>query len=144
MKPRNSPRLFGFRISIFLGYLSISSFVIPALAETVWNTQLILPDFYAEGAGVGDINGDGNPDIAYGPFWFSGPDFQTKTRFADGEAFDGGTGYSDSFFSFVRDFNGDGKSDILVFGFPGKSARLYLNSNAERWEMIEVAEQVAN
>ena len=144
MKPRNSPRLFGFRISIFLGYLSISSFVIPALAETAWNTQLILPDFYAEGAGVGDINGDGNPDIAYGPFWFSGPDFQTKTRFADGEAFDGGTGYSDSFFSFVRDFNGDGKSDILVFGFPGKSARLYLNSNAERWEMIEVAEQVAN
>lgn len=114
------------------------------LAEGAWDTTPLEADFYAEGAGVGDIDGDGHVDIAYGPFWFAGPEFKTRNRFADGEAFDGGTGYSDNFFSFVRDFNGDAKNDILVFGFPGKSARLYLNSEAERWEMIEVADQVAN
>ncbi len=125
----------------FIVLLAIPSLLV---AESSWKTTPLIGDFHAEGAGVGDINGDGNPDIAYGPFWFAGPDFSKQNRFADGDPFDGGTGYSDNFFSFVRDFNGDGKNDILVFGFPGKSARLYLNSAAERWEMIEVADQVAN
>ncbi|MDF1858706.1 MAG: FG-GAP-like repeat-containing protein [Verrucomicrobiales bacterium] len=118
--------------------------VISTVAADQWKTTSLLSDFYAEGAGVGDLNGDGKVDITYGPFWFAGPDFQKQTRFADGEPFDGGSGYSDNFFSFVRDFNADGKNDILVFGFPGKSARLYLNSDQERWEMVEVADQVAN
>lgn len=116
---------------------------VPAPADT-WKTKPLLSEFYAEGAGAGDLNGDGHPDIAYGPYWFAGPDFEKRMRFADGEPFDGSTGYSDNFFSFVRDFNGDGKNDILVFGFPGKSARLYLNSDADRWEMIEIADAVAN
>lgn len=128
----------------------IYNFAIAALtvgisaADSPWQFQRLTSNFYAEGAGVGDIDGDGNADIAYGPFWFAGPDFEKQTRFADGEPFDGGKGYSDNFFSFVRDFNDDGKNDILVFGFPGKSARLYLNSDAERWVMIEVADRVAN
>jgi putative membrane-bound dehydrogenase-like protein len=123
--------------------LTLSAFV-PLCEANTWETQTLLTDFHAEGAGVGDVNGDGHTDIAYGPFWFEGPRFEIQHRFADGEPFDGGTGYSDNFFSFVRDFNADGKNDILVFGFPGMSARLYLNSEAERWEMIEVADQVAN
>lgn len=128
---------------LLLSLIALACFS-PAFADSSWKTSRILSDFHAEGAGVGDIDGDGNFDIAYGPFWFAGPDFEKKTRFSEGDPFDGGTAYSDNFFSFVRDFNGDGKNDILVFGFPGKSARLYLNSEAERWEMIEVADQVAN
>jgi hypothetical protein len=31
--------------------------------------------FFAEGAGVGDFNRDGVPDIVAGPFWFAGPAF---------------------------------------------------------------------
>lgn len=124
--------------------LLLLSLAVPGMASDSWDTKALLPDFHAEGAGVGDLNGDGVADIAYGPFWFEGPAFETQHRFADGEPFDGGKGYSDNFFSFIRDFNGDGRNDILVFGFPGKSARLYLNSEAERWPMIEVADQVAN
>jgi hypothetical protein len=29
--------------------------------------------FFAEGAGVGDFNKDGVPDLVAGPFWFAGP-----------------------------------------------------------------------
>ncbi|MGI8963309.1 MAG: PVC-type heme-binding CxxCH protein [Thermomicrobiales bacterium] len=106
---------------------------------------MVVAEFHAEGAGVGDINGDEVVDIAYGPFWFAGPDFGEKKRFAKGEAFDGGSGYSDNFFSFIRDFNDDGAGDILVFGFPGKEARLYLNSGSDAlWEMHVIADQVAN
>ena len=35
--------------------------------------------FFAEGAGVGDFNNDGTPDVVAGPFWFAGPDFKVVT-----------------------------------------------------------------
>jgi len=92
-----------------------------------WKSQRLLTEFHAEGAAAGDIDGDGHADIAYGPFWFAGPDFTTKLRFAEGKPFAPGKGYSDNFFSFILDANGDERNDILVFGFPGKEGRLYLN-----------------
>jgi hypothetical protein len=46
------------------------------------------------------VDGDGKNDVAYGPFWFAGPEFSTQRRFAEGKAFPV-FGYSDNFFSFV-------------------------------------------
>lgn len=110
-----------------------------------WERQVLLSEFYAEGCGVGDLNGDGVVDLSYGPFWFAGPDFKRGLRFAVGEAFQGERGYSNSFFSFVEDFNGDDKNDLLVFGFPGKEAKIYLNSGDEGlWEELVIAKEVAN
>jgi putative membrane-bound dehydrogenase-like protein len=113
-----------------------------------WESRTLLPDFHAEGAAVGDLNGDGKPDLAYGPFWYAGPDFAEARRFTTGEPFVAEKGYSDNFFAFIHDCNGDGKNDILVFGFPGKEARLYLNpgdpSSSAEWTLHLVADQVAN
>ncbi len=119
-----------------------------ALAGDAWESRSLIPNFHAEGGAVGDLNGDGKADLAYGPFWFAGPDFKEAKRFTTGEPFVAEKGYSDNFFAFIHDVNGDGKNDILVYGFPGKEARLYLNpgdpASSTNWKMFPVADQVAN
>jgi len=103
--------------------------------------------FWAEGANFGDFNHDGKMDVVSGPFWYEGPDFKKRHEFAPANAtfkrkkadgteetipgFEGGLGtnnaYSECFLMFTYDFNGDGWTDILVYGFPGKEAAWYEN-----------------
>ncbi len=124
----------------------------PALAsaEDILHSfkKLQLTDqFWAEGVNFGDFNRDGKMDIVSGPFWYEGPDFQKRHEFYPANAtfkrnkadspeetipgFEGALGvnnaYSDNFFAFAYDFNGDGWTDILVYGFPGKDAAWYEN-----------------
>ncbi len=117
-------------------------------SKPAWETRQLLPEFYAEGASIGDLNGDGKVDIAYGPFWFAGPDFAEPQRFSEGEPFIADKGYSDNFFSFIHDVTGDGNADILIYGFPGKEARLYVNPGKEKlgglWPMHQVVDQICN
>ncbi len=111
-----------------------------------WQRLQLHGDFYAEGAAIGDINGDGQPDVVSGPFWWEGPTFEKKHTIYQPKVFNI-NGYSDNFFSYVRDFNGDGRNDILVLGFPGKEARLYLNpgtTDQSLWPMHIVADVVDN
>lgn len=142
------PALFG-AATAFSALLFPSSPSLIADDLPAWESTRLLSDFHAEGAGAGDIDGDGHADIAYGPFWFAGPDFTAKHRFAKGEPFDGSQGYSDNFFSFVTDANGDGRADVLVFGFPGKEGRLHLNpgpdaAEGELWPVHVVVDEISN
>ena len=82
--------------------------------------------FFCEGATSADINRDGHPDLISGPFWYAGPDFTDRKEYYAANPFDI-KGYSDNFFAFSCDINGDEWPDILVVGFPGKEAFWYAN-----------------
>jgi putative membrane-bound dehydrogenase-like protein len=82
--------------------------------------------FYSEGATFGDIDADGVQDIVSGPFWYAGPEFSSAHEFMPVVEADP-LAYSDDFFAFVLDLDGDGLNDIFKIGFPGKAATWYRN-----------------
>jgi len=131
-------------------------------------------EFWSEGAAFGDFNRDGESDLVAGPYWWQGPDFETRHAFApddqrrspggaaphrvrqpDGSfvsvagfpgAYSGTNGYSDSFIVAAHDFNGDGWDDILIVGFPGAATHWYENPRGEsgHWKKHLVHPSVGN
>src|SRR5689334_22207396 len=124
------------RLTILLAFLTVPARSAESV-PTFKKTQLT-DKFWAEGANFGDFNRDGKMDVVSGPFWYEGPDFKKVHEFApanttfkkmipDGSeetipGFEGALGvenkYSDNFFAFTYDFNGDGWADIMIYGFP--------------------------
>ena len=100
-----------------------------ALAAPAFAKQAVDPAFYAEGAAIADFNGDGKADLAAGPRVFLGPDFKKSVVYRSPHAFDR-LSYSNNFLTFSDDFNGDGRPDILVIGWPGKEAFWFENPGA--------------
>ncbi len=93
------------------------------------------------------MNGDGQADVVYGPYWFEGPDFRAKHELYTPVP-QNREGYADNFFSWVYDFNDDGWNDVFVVGFPGKPAYVYENPKAQgfgqHWPKHEVFDWVSN
>lgn len=83
-------------------------------------------EFFGEGATFGDLDRDGHADVVSGPYWYRGLAFAERAALWEPKPFDP-KGYSDSFFDFVRDFDGDGWLDVLVVGFPGADASWFEN-----------------
>ncbi len=129
-----------------LFFFFLATFSLNAATQITWKRQQLHGDFYSEGAAIGDINGDGKPDVVAGPFWWEGPSFEKKHAYYEPKIFSI-HGYSDNFFAYVHDFDADQKNDILILGFPGKEARLYLNPGThddKPWPMHLVADGVDN
>ncbi len=105
---------------------------IAAAAETQgsWKTSHLDGVFYSEGATAGDVDGDGHVDVVSGPYWYAGPDFSQRFSIYPPQPFDP-HGYSDNFFSYTDDINGDGLLDVLVIGFPGAAAFWYENPGSD-------------
>ncbi|MEO1999528.1 MAG: VCBS repeat-containing protein [Planctomycetaceae bacterium] len=98
--------------------------------DIAFEKTTISSEYYSEGAGIGDFNRDGHPDVVCGPWWYEGPGFETKFPIYEGDTFPNDRGYSDSFFSFTHDINGDGWTDVVAIGFPGRVAHWFENPKA--------------
>ena len=109
--------------------------------------QQLTDTYYSEGANAGDIDGDGHADVVHGPYWFAGPSFESKREIYPAQP-QNVEGYADSFFSWVYDFNGDGRGDVFAVGFPGTPAYVYENPGEagydQPWPKHQVIDSVAN
>ncbi len=91
-----------------------------------YKKQQLSDQFLCEGSTFGDFNKDGKRDVVAGPYWYAGPDFKQRHEIYPASVYDP-LRYSENFFAFAHDFNGDGWTDIFILGFPGVDASWYEN-----------------
>jgi hypothetical protein len=84
--------------------------------EIRFRKHVLTKRYYCDGVNAGDIDRDGNTDIVAGPFWYAGPDFKRAHAIYEAVEFPREASPTDSMFSFVHDFNGDGWPDVLKLG----------------------------
>lgn len=115
------------RSLLCIGALALPALTFAATGALPTYQKLQLSDqFLCEGATFGDFNHDGQMDVVAGPYWYEGPDFKQRHEYYPAAPFDP-LKYSDNFFAYAHDFNGDGWPDILVLGFPGVDASWFEN-----------------
>ena len=122
----------------------------PASALPEFATVQLTGEYHGEGASAGDFNNDGVLDIVSGAYWYEGPKWTVRHPIYPPVELDKRK-YSDNFFAFPYDINGDDWLDVLFVGFPGKAADWYENPGArvgsaasEPWQRHRVFEVVDN
>ncbi len=139
---------------------------VPAQQAPAFKRIQLHDQFWSEGASAADLNNDGVRDIIAGPWWWEGPAFTKRHEFYPARTtfqlklgpmtsvtvpgFEGTLGrentYSDNFFVFPYDFNGDRWTDLLIVGFPGKETSWYENPKGDEahWRRHIIFEQTDN
>lgn len=126
------------------GLLGVALVFAQAPPPALWKKRVLSPDFLTEGLSAGDLDGDGKLDLVAGAFWFKGPEFQKVIRYRPGVPASVTAYMEDSFLSWVDDWNGDGRNDILMASRPGKEVMLYLNPGGEgEWVGHRVMDEAA-
>ncbi|OUT61082.1 MAG: hypothetical protein CBB71_05490 [Rhodopirellula sp. TMED11] len=142
--------LLSFSLTAFLQHAVATEPQLPTSVQ--WKSIRLHSVFHAEGGACGDLNGDKITDLIEGPLWYQGPDFKQVHEIAPAKTFPK-SAYSDHFFSHVADVNRDGASDVIAIGFPGQTARLYINpghdqlsdpQQVKHWEVSNLTGPVDN
>lgn len=109
------------RIVCVLAWVALHAIPAFAAEPVVFEKHVLTDKYYCDGVSFGDFNKDGVMDIVAGPYWYEGPDFTKKHEIYPAKEFPTKPAPTDSMFSYVYDFNGDGWPDVLVLG------RVHLN-----------------
>ena len=127
------------------GFLLLQGCAAPSYELHTFEHTQLSDVFFTEGATFGDVTGDGMADLVAGPFIYEGPEFQQEHEIYEPAAFSIET-YSDNFFAFVDDINGDGLNDIVFVGFPGEAAHWYENTGSleAHWPKHLILDEVSN
>lgn len=127
---------------LLLGFLGL----VPAEGPPASFEKIVLTErYYCDGITSADINSDGHPDIVAGPFWYAGPEFQDAHEIYEPVPLPPEESPSNSMYSFVHDFNGDSRPDVLVLGRVHKhAAKWYENPGDSRdfWKSHFVFERI--
>lgn len=103
-------------------YLAMGMFALTACSLSAAESPLqfkrrqLTDRYYCDGVTAADIDNDGHTDVIAGPFWYEGPEFTTAHEFYPAVPLPPEASPSNSMYSFVYDFSGDGWMDILVLG----------------------------
>lgn len=111
-----------------------------------WKKIVLTETFYSEGAHIGDFNKDGKMDVVSGPYWYEGPDFKKAHEYFPAKPYKKDNEYSNAFFAFTHDFNKDGWTDIVIYGFPGADASWFENPQGKdgHWKKTVIFPVVDN
>lgn len=137
----------GFWVTLACGWLWAANCGADDDTLHTFSRQQLSDVYFSEGANAGDLNQDGHPDVVCGPYWYEGPEFTERHELYKAVP-QNREAYSDNFFSWVYDFNGDGWGDVFVVGFPGTPAHVYENPQRAGfdapWKKHPVFDQVSN
>ena len=112
-----------------------------------YTAQQISSFYYGWSTAGGDFNKDGNIDIAYGPFYYVGPNFTERRIFRAGRQYNPSTEYAPDMVNLAGDFTGDGWADILASEMQGgRPMDLYVNPKGEnrRWDKVRVLPTISS
>ncbi|HYH55608.1 MAG TPA: VCBS repeat-containing protein, partial [Anseongella sp.] len=91
-----------------------------------------------ESAGIFDVNGDKQPDIVSGAYWYEGPKFIAKHYIGAVKAYGE---YWDDFSTIPMDVNADGRMDYITGSWFSNSIRWHENpGKEEEWKQHIIGE----
>ena len=100
--------------------------------------------YYAWGAAAADFNRDGVLDVVAGPYYYLGPDYNTRREIYVTATFNPSTQFTSSMIDYAWDFTGDGWPDVLAG--ESRPMSLYVNPRGEprRWTRYPVLPQITS
>src|SRR4051812_40330598 len=91
---------------------SQSSTFAAAPHDVTFQKLTLTSEYWCDGLNAADINRDGKLDVVAGPFWYEGPDFNTRHAFYEPVPQALEANPTNNMFAFPYDFDGDGWTDI--------------------------------